>query len=108
MSTTPISNDTIRQWIETKLDTESVRLELSRLGYDEESSEIHLREFRKQKYAGRQKTGLILLAAGAITGFLSCVLTLLNPAPALHDLFLFGLTSVAIVVICWGLYLVFE
>jgi hypothetical protein len=48
------------------------------------------------------------MGSGAFLGFLSCVLTLINPVPELYNLILYGLTSIAIIIIVLGLYLVFE
>jgi hypothetical protein len=48
------------------------------------------------------------MALGAFLGFLSCVLTLANPIPELHNLILFGFTSVGILIIMVGMYFVFE
>jgi predicted RND superfamily exporter protein len=56
----------------------------------------------------RRNKGFIWTAAGAFLGFASCVLTIINPVPALYDLLLYGVTSLAILMIFVGLYLVFE
>jgi len=56
----------------------------------------------------RQAIGFILLVVGAIIGFVSCVLTLTNIFPGLFYWILYGLTSVALLLILAGLYLVFE
>ena len=53
-------------------------------------------------------TGFICLGIGAMTGFISCVLTLTNPVPELYNVILYGLTSVAVTIIFIGLYFVFE
>jgi len=58
--------------------------------------------------ARRQAKGFICMGIGAILGFISCVMTLVNPIPALYDIILYGLTSIAIIIIFIGLYLVFE
>jgi hypothetical protein len=59
-------------------------------------------------YAKRQTTGFILLAIGAVLGFISCVLTLANPVPALYYWILYGLTSIAVIILMVGLYYVLE
>ena len=58
--------------------------------------------------AKQQNLGFILAGIGAVLGFISCVLTLWNPIPSIYDLVLYGLTSIAILVIFAGLYLIFE
>jgi hypothetical protein len=48
------------------------------------------------------------MGLGAFLGFISCVLSLTNPIPELYNVILFGLTSVAILIIVVGMYFLFE
>lgn len=77
-------------------------------GFDKEVIDAHLEERKRIIHSKRQSTGFILLAVGAAAGFISCVLTLTNPFPDLFHWILYGLTSAAVIVICIGLYFVFE
>lgn len=63
---------------------------------------------KKALNAARQSKGIKLMISGAILGFISCVLTMTNPIPELYGIILYGLTSVAICIICMGMYFVFE
>ncbi len=99
---------TIQQWISTKLEPKTIEQELRAQGLDAEAVAAHLKEYRRIKNAKRQTTGFICMAVGAFLGFISCVLTLANPFPELYNLILYGLTSVAVLVIFLGLYFVFE
>ncbi len=65
-------------------------------------------EIKKQKIAKKQHMGFLFLAIGSFLGFLSCVLTMLDFAPGWNGFFLYGLTSAAILLVFYGLYLVFE
>jgi hypothetical protein len=56
----------------------------------------------------RQFTGFVLMAIGAFLGFISCILTVLNPFPEFYSIILYGLKTLAITIIFWGLYFVFE
>jgi hypothetical protein len=103
-----LSTNALRQWIADKLDVQKIRENLQALGLDEDSVDAHVREFKKMKYAKKQFRGFICLATGAFLGFVSCVLALTNPLPDMYNWFLYGLTSVAIIIICTGLYFVFE
>lgn len=105
---TTVSKSAIEQWITLKLDSDAVRQELHALGHDTDTIESHIKEFRKAKYGKRQSMGFILMIIGAFLGFVSCVLSILNPVPELYYWILYGLTSVAIAIICWGMYFVFE
>ncbi|MBK6399866.1 MAG: hypothetical protein IPF75_16835 [Bacteroidetes bacterium] len=56
----------------------------------------------------RQKRGFTFAATGAVLGFVSCVLSQTNPVPELYHIILYGLTSIAILLIFAGLYFIFE
>ena len=98
----------IQEWLSEKLDEEKVEQKLLALGYDEMTKMAYLKEFKKIRNAGRQRRGFIYLGVGGFLGFISCVLTLTNPVPELFNWILFGLTSISILLICRGLYSVFE
>jgi|GEM_PF-445108 len=106
--TATVDAATIQQWITAKLEPHAIEQELLVKGFDATAISTHLKEYRRLKNAKRQFTGFVCMAVGAFLGFISCVLTILNPIPELYNLILFGLTSVAILVICLGLYFVFE
>lgn len=103
-----INSALINQWSIERLSMQEVEQKLIALGYDSDYINVHLKEFNKLKYAKRQNAGFVLVGIGALLGFLSCVLTMVNPIPDLNDFFLYGLTSIAIIVVMMGLYLVFE
>ena len=103
-----INSTLINQWTIERLNSQQIEEKLMALGYDSESITAYIKEFNKLKYARRQNIGFVLIAIGALLGFLSCVLTMLNPDPKLFDFFLYGLTSIAIVVVFIGFYCVFE
>lgn len=109
MSYTPSVNaDLFQQWIAGGLDIQKVKENLAAMDYDEETISLHLREFKKLKYGKRQFAGFVCLAAGALIGFLSCLLTLINPIPGLYNWTLYGLTSVAVLIIVLSLYYLLE
>jgi hypothetical protein len=56
----------------------------------------------------RRSNGFIVTTAGALLGFISCVMALLNPFPELYHLILYGATSLSIVLVFAGLYLILE
>jgi hypothetical protein len=106
--TITIDTALIRSWIEAKLSVEDVEAQLHESGFSKETITIYLRQYKKERYAGRRFKGFVCMGIGAFLGFVSCVLTLTNPIPELFNIILFGLTSIAILVICLGLYFVFE
>ena len=99
---------TIDQWYHARLKPDVIEVQLREKGLDGETILNYLAAYKKKCCSRRQVTGFIYMAAGAFLGFLSCVLTLVNPVPALYEVFLYGLTSLAILVIFAGLYFVFE
>ncbi len=103
-----IDKITMQQWIANKMEPATIELELRSKGLDADAIRTYLREYRKLKNAKKQFTGFVLMAVGAFMGFVSCVLTIVNPIPELYNIILFGLTSLAILVICAGMYFVFE
>lgn len=98
----------VRQWVAAKHGPEDIRNLLFALGHDEPSIERHLSEWKRMKYAARQWQGFLYMGAGALLGFLSCVMSLMNPIPEIHGFFLYGCTSVAILIAFVGLCFVFE
>lgn len=103
-----VNTMTVRRWIAERLDAQKAREELQSLGFDEDTIQAHLTEFKKIKHTKRQNTGFIYTGAGALLGLVSCVLSLTNPVPELKTVFLYGFTSAAIVLIGIGLYYIFE
>ncbi len=108
MSSHFVNSSIIQNWVTENLNIQKVEQNLLALGYDEQTRDAYLLEYRKIKNAKKQFKGFICLGVGAFLGFLSCVLTLINLVPELYNWILFGLTSISILVICLGLYNVFE
>ena len=105
---TDVNTSVIQQWVADKLDVEKIRENLSALGWDEDIIAIHVKEFKKVKNAKRQFTGFVCLTVGAFMGFISCVLTIINPIPELYNWILYGLTSLSLTILFLGLYYVLE
>lgn len=60
------------------------------------------------KLEKRTTLGLLLMAIGSFIGFISMLFTVLELIPDWRDFFMFGLTSIAIIIVVAGCYLVFE
>ncbi len=63
---------------------------------------------QKQKEAVRKSRGFMLVGGGSFLGFLSVLLSILNPVPELFNVFLYGFTMLSICIILPGFYLLFE
>jgi hypothetical protein len=108
--TYPITVDKVilEQWATQKLEPDTITGMLRERGVDPDSITSHLKAYKQLRNAKKQFSGFVCMALGAFLGFVSCVLTLANPFPELYSLILFGLTSLAILIIVVGMYLVFE
>jgi hypothetical protein len=103
-----IDQTLIQQWVTENHDPDTLREKLVRLGFEEEAIVNHISEYKKIRHAKRLVTGFVCIGVGAFLGFVSCVLTIINPIPELYNWILYGLTSIAITTIFIGLYFVFE
>jgi hypothetical protein len=98
----------IQQWVAAKRDIAAIEEELQQKGLDADTVAAYTKEYKWQRNAKRQFAGFVHVAIGAVLGFISCTLTVTNIFPGMFDAILYGLTTVAILFICRGLYFVFE
>lgn len=103
-----IDQGLVHQWMEDGLDLSAVEGKLQSLAFAPEIAGQYLKEFKKQKHSRRQTRGFIWASLGALAGFISCLLSIFNPIPELFNVILYGLTSLAIIMIVAGLYFLFE
>ncbi len=103
-----LNKEIFQQWLLAGLKPEAVEEELRAKEFNAESIQANLKEYKRLVQAKRNFNGFILMGVGAFLGFISCVLAILNPVPEWHNFFLFGLTSIAVLMVFAGLYKVFE
>ena len=103
-----LDHSQIQQWITGNLSEEALISQLENAGINAEIAELYLQTFKKVRDEKRYKNGITLIITGAVLGFFSCVASLCNVAPEYCTLILVGLTSVSLVLVFIGLYLVFE
>jgi hypothetical protein len=106
--TTEVSPATIQQWLADKFNTTKIEQELTVKGCDAATIEAYINAFKKARNAKRQVMGFTCLGIGGFLGFISCILTIINPIPEWYNLILYGLTSVAVLVVFAGLYYLLE
>ncbi|MCG3164922.1 MAG: hypothetical protein POELPBGB_00681 [Bacteroidia bacterium] len=108
--TTETTNNNIQfeHWLSLNYSADQVAQELNNQQMDAATIEQFVKEYKKQRHAKQQFNGFICLGVGAFLGFISCVLSILNPFPEFYYAILFGFTGLAICVIMAGLYFVFE
>lgn len=98
----------VHNWLFKKTTEDDARAELLAKGMEEELIAAHLLELKKQRWAGRQTNGFILMGLGAFLGFISCVAAITGILPEWKDFILYGLTFIGVSLACWGMYLLFE
>jgi hypothetical protein len=103
-----IDKTVIQQWVQSGAAPGAVEAELRAKGYAEQNIEAWVKEFQKQRNSKKQFKAFLWIVIGAMLGFISLVLGLTNPVPGMFNFFMFGLTSLAIFVVFYGLYLLFE
>lgn len=96
------------QMLASELVPQAIEEALYKKGMDADTVVEYLKEIKRMRNAKRQITGIICMGIGALLGFLSCLLTITQAIPQMHDFIFYGLTMIAIVVVVIGLYFVFE
>ena len=106
--TIPVDSAIIQIWINTKQYTATIKAELQAKGMDTVSISSYTSEYQLLRNLKRQFTSFFCMRLGVLLGFISCVLSIFNPVFELYNLFLFGITYVAILIIFYGLYGLIE
>lgn len=96
------------QWRHKGFSDEQILDALKAGGLSEEEAETQLRQYRKFRNEERSRMGFYLTAIGSFLGFVSCVLTMMDIFPELRGFMLYGLTSLGLLLIFAGLFLIFE
>jgi hypothetical protein len=86
----------------------SLEQELHKRGIQAANIAKYLEEIKSMRNVKRRATGFVCMAAGAFLGFLSCVLTITHALPHLFDFIFYGLTMLAVCIVVFGMYCVFE
>ena len=103
-----LNTSEIQQWLNFNYTAKQVETNLQAKGLESALIELYVKEYKKQRSAKQQFNGFICLGVGAFLGFISCLLSILNPFPEFYYPILFGFTGIAICLIMAGLYFIFE
>jgi hypothetical protein len=90
------------------LTPEAVKTALESKGIQTENISIYLEAIKKMRCAKKRSNGFICMALGAFLGFMSCVLTITHALPDMFDFIFYGLTTLAVCIVVFGMYCVFE
>ena len=96
------------KWAFETFDFNSFAQSLRKEGFDEQSIEAQIQALKKVLHEKREKRGFSYLVAGSLIGFSSCIMSIVNPFPMLHEIILYGFTTAAAVIILLGLYFIVE
>ena len=96
------------KWHQLKISKSSALEELGGKGLSAEEIMLIWENYSRYRLSKRITLGWTLMFVGGALGLLSCVITMLDPFPALRGLFMYGITSVAITMSLYGCYLVME
>jgi hypothetical protein len=97
-----------RQWHFARYSEAQIREELEIQGHHVHDIHDVVTAYKKHCQAIRSQKGLVFIVIGAILGFASCVLTILDVMPELRDFILVGLTTIAVCIAVCGCYYIFE
>jgi hypothetical protein len=108
MIASQIDMEMIQHWMKEKLDMKAVEERLQQTITDKETKDAYIRIYKQLRNVKRQTRGFMFSGLGAFIGFAGGILSVLNPVPELFYFFLFGLTSLAVILVVLGLYFLFE
>ena len=97
-----------QQLLSSNLTPEAVKTALESKGIHSENIGSYLEAIKRMRSAKRRSLGFICMAVGAFLGFLSCVLTIAHALPILFEFIFYGLTMLAVSIVVYGMYCVFE
>ena len=99
---------TFRKWEQVKMSKAQIMEELKNHGFSPEEITSICEEYCRHRVSKRNTQGWLLMGIGGFLGLVSCVLTMVDPAPDFRGLFMYGFTSVAVTMAFYGCYLVME
>ncbi|HSF90032.1 MAG TPA: hypothetical protein VLA46_11480, partial [Saprospiraceae bacterium] len=106
MVQTQTNDETLfRSWQQRNVSKSFVQAELSNQGYSTEEISSMLEEYTRYRIARRNTMGWCMMGLGGFLGLVSCVLTMLDPLPDFRGLFMYGFTSIAVIMAFYGCYL---
>lgn len=97
-----------RSWQQRNVSKAVVQEELNNQGFSLEEITSMLEDYNRYRIARRNTMGWTLMGLGGLLGLVSCIFTMLDPMPVIRGFFMYGLTSLAVVMALYGCYLVME
>jgi hypothetical protein len=108
MSAESLYEKLANRWVGQGLEVNDIVTQTDFILLSIDERDATLKYFHKLKTERRQQQGFIWMGVGAFLGFIGCVLSMVNPLPNLFYVFLYGFSTLSIIIAFVGLYLVFE
>jgi hypothetical protein len=74
-----VDHSVLQGWHQAKMSMDMIKEQLHLKGFDETSISHYLKEYKKIRNKEKQIVGFVYMAIGAVLGFVSCVLSIINP-----------------------------
>lgn len=103
-----VNQHIIQQWLIDNMDIDQIKEKLLIQGMNQVTIDEYLSAFDKAKIARKQTSGFIFMAIGALVGFIGCIIAIIHPSSAVYYMGLYGLTSIAVILVFIGLYKLME
>ncbi|MBK9106622.1 MAG: hypothetical protein IPL92_19205 [Saprospiraceae bacterium] len=97
-----------RKWEQHKMSKSQILEELGSHPLSPEEITTVWDNYSRYRVGKRNTQGWMLMGVGGFIGFVSCVITMIDPLPDFRGLFMYGFTSIAIMMALYGCYLVME
>jgi hypothetical protein len=94
--------------LSSHLTPEALKTTLESKGIHSENIGSYLEAIKRMRCAKKRSLGFICMGIGAFLGFLSCVLTITHALPNMFEFIFYGLTMLAVCLVVYGMYCVFE
>ncbi len=98
----------LNTWIKLNYSEETVRNKLIGQSLQEIEIEKYLDEYRKVKSSKKFTHGFSMIGIGGFIGLIACILSMIIEHPHWNSVFLYGATSLGVIVVMYGLYQIFE
>lgn len=96
------------EWHKSGISTEEVAQRLQSMIEKPTDLDSYLNKYKNLKNNNRETIGFILMGVGGFLGFISCVFSIVIEEPFWNAFFLYGGTSLAVLIVMIGLYFLFE
>ncbi|MFN8280352.1 MAG: hypothetical protein U0V49_08725 [Saprospiraceae bacterium] len=103
-----VNTHQIETWQNEKLSTQEIIDKLVTSGHSKVEAEQILSSIQLRNHTKRSGFGFMILGIGGVVGFISCVMSMLIHHSNWNSVFLYGGTTIGVLVALYGMYVIFE